>query len=492
MRPSGRVGRTPERGVALDAGRFARLASARALGDRSPPPDGARRAQRRAVASRSAGSAVERLSEEELLPAIYFVFSRAGCDDSVRQCLDAGLRLTSREERREIRRIAERHVDELSAADLGVLNYSRFVAALESGVAPHHAGMVPPFREAVEELFARALVKAVFATETLALGINMPARSVVIEALSKFGGNGHQDLTAGEYTQLTGRAGRRGIDDVGYAAVVFSPFHSFDEVAALAASRSRALRSSFRPNYNMVVNLVRRYARDDAYRLVASSFAQYQSETPLTRQLDAVLELLSERGYLAGWHLTASGERLSGLYHDCDLLIAEAIDAGILDGLDAPSLSALVSLFTFEARRQRGPGGLSTPRLARRAATLEELAAALRLDERRVGLPRTRSLDSGFASLAEQWCRGVDLARLLAPRRAEGRGGTFEPVMSGGDFVRNMKQLIDLLRQLGNVCGGERLGTVARQAAEELARGIVAVSSGVGSLANDEAEGGPP
>ncbi|HVB06514.1 MAG TPA: DEAD/DEAH box helicase [Acidimicrobiales bacterium] len=435
---------------------------------------------------------VERLAEEELLPAIYFVFSRAGCDDSVRQCLDVGIRLTSREERREIRRIAEEHVDELSDADLKVLNYQRFVSGLESGIAPHHAGMVPPFREAVEDLFAKALVKAVFATETLALGINMPARSVVIDALSKFGGNGHQDLTAGEYTQLTGRAGRRSIDDVGYAAVVYSPFHTFDEVAALAASRSRALRSSFRPNFNMVVNLVRRYHREDTYRLVASSFAQYQSEQPLVRQLDAVLALLEERDYLENWHLTPAGERLSGLYHDCDLLIAEAIGAGLLDGLDAPGLAAVASMFTFEARRQRGPGGLSTPRLARRAASLEELAVELRLDERRLGLPRTRALDSGFASLAEEWCRGADLARLLAPRRAPGRAGTFEPVMSGGDFVRNMKQLIDLLRQIGNVTAGERVGTVARQAAELLTRGIVAASAGAGVVESEEEAVVPP
>ena len=448
---------------------------------------------------------VERFDEEELLPAIYFVFSRAGCDDSVRQCLDAGIRLTTREERREIRRIAEDHVEELSDADLSVLNYQRFVSSLEAGIAPHHAGMVPPFREAVEELFAAALVKVVFATETLALGINMPARTVVIDALSKFGGNGHQDLTPGEYTQLTGRAGRRGIDDVGYAAVVYSPFHTFDEVASLASSRSRALRSSFRPNANMVVNLVHRYRREDAYRLVASSFAQYQSETPLTRQLDSVVTLLTDRGYLEDWELTDAGRRLAGIYHDCDLLIAEAISEGLLDGLDAAALSAIVSLFTYEARRQRGPGGLSTPRLAKRAAAIEELAAGLRSDERRLGLPRTRTLDSGFASLAEQWCRGADLGRLLSGSRGGqrsggergggqrgGRGRTFEPVMSGGDFVRNMKQLIDLLRQLGTVNSGERLGHVAREAAETLARGIVAASSGVLPVEEDEEELGPP
>ena len=207
---------------------------------------------------------VERFAEDNLLPAIYFVFSRAGCDDAVRQCREAGLRLTTPDERRQIRAIAEDHVEALSDDDLRVLNYGSFLEGLEEGFAAHHAGLVPAFRETVEELFSSALVKVVFSTETLALGINMPARSVVIESLSKFSGAGHEDLSAGNYTQLTGRAGRRGIDPVGYAAVLWSPYHDFNEVAALASARSQALRSSFRPTYNMAVNLVRRYRRDDA------------------------------------------------------------------------------------------------------------------------------------------------------------------------------------------------------------------------------------
>ena len=185
--------------------------------------------------------------------------------------------------------IVESYVDPLTDEDLSVLGYPSYVAGLEAGVAAHHAGMVPPFREAVEACFAEALVKVVFATETLALGINMPARSVVIEEVTKFGGSGHQELTPGEYTQLTGRAGRRGIDEVGYAAVLCSPFHTFDDVARIAGGRPRALSSSFRPTYNLAVNLVRRHTREDAYRLVSSSFAQFLSDEDLAGELDAVL-----------------------------------------------------------------------------------------------------------------------------------------------------------------------------------------------------------
>ena len=418
---------------------------------------------------------VERFSEEDLLPAIYFVFSRAGCDDAVRQCLEAGLRLTTPEDRRLIRSVADDHVEPLTDADLRVLGYGNFVEGLEAGFAAHHAGLVPPFREAVEALFGAAIVKVVFATETLALGVNMPARSVVIEALSKFSGTGHEDLTAGNYTQLTGRAGRRGIDRIGHAAVLWSPYHTFAEVSALASARSRALRSSFRPTYNMAVNLVRRYAPDDAYRLVRSSFAQYLSEAPLTRQLDAVLDLLGDRGYLAGWRVTATGERLAGIYHDCDLLVAEAVGAGLLGGLDAPSLAAVVSLFTFESRRAAPPADLPNARLAGRATDLDGLARDLRDAERARHLPRTRLLDAGFARLAYEWARGAELRHLVSPPGRPARRGA--ATVSGGDFVRNMKTLVDLLRQLALTEAGSRLGSVAARAADQLLRGIVSAST---------------
>jgi len=449
---------------------------------RAGPAAGRRRAAHRGDTARlyrpRRVDLVERFAPEELLPAIYFIFSRAGCDDALRQCMDAGIRLTTPEERRAIRQVADEHAEELSDADLRVLGYGRFLSGLEAGIATHHAGMVPPFRETVEALFAAALVKVVFATETLALGINMPARSVVIESLSKYTGAGHADLTAGEYTQLTGRAGRRGIDEVGYAAVLWSPFHTFDVVASLASARSQALRSSFRPTYNMAVNLVRRYDREAAYRLVRSSFAQYLSDVPLTRQLDAVVRVLEGRGYLAGWRMTDAGRRLAGIYHDCDLLIAEALGAGLLDHLDAPGLAALASTFTYEPRRLGAGADPPNAKVARRYTELELLATDLRAGERAAGVPQTRSLDAGFARLAAEWARGTDLDRLLAPPGATGRRHRdAEPVMSGGDFVRNVKQLVDLLRQIAMVADHARTAMTARQAAEDLVRGVVAAST---------------
>ena len=146
------------------------------------------------------------------------------------------------------------------------------------GVAAHHAGMLPAFKETVEELFTAGLVRAVFATETLALGINMPARTVVLERLVKYNGEAHVDLTPGEYTQLTGRAGRRGIDVEGHAVVVWTPGVEPTAVAGLASTRTFPLRSSFRPAYNMAVNLVASVGAGSARALLESSFAQFQAD----------------------------------------------------------------------------------------------------------------------------------------------------------------------------------------------------------------------
>jgi ATP-dependent RNA helicase HelY len=151
---------------------------------------------------------VEELDAGALLPAIYFIFSRKGCEDAMVQCLRSGLRLTKPHERDEIKRVLAERTADLPDEDLGVLGYHDFAEALSRGIAAHHAGLLSAFKEVVEELFARGLIKVVFATETLALGINMPARTVVLEKLSKWNGEAHVDITPGEYTQLTGRAGR--------------------------------------------------------------------------------------------------------------------------------------------------------------------------------------------------------------------------------------------------------------------------------------------
>ncbi len=627
---------------------------------------------------------VELLHEHDMLPAIYFIFSRAACDDAVTQCRREGGRLTTSEERRQIRAIATEHMQSLGDDDLRVLDYPAWLSGLEAGYAAHHAGLVPPFKEAVEACFAAGLVKVVFATETLSLGINMPARTVVIEKLTKFSGERHDFLTPGEYTQLTGRAGRRGIDEVGYAVVLWSPFVPFDQVASLAGARTYALTSSFRPTYNMAANLVRRYPPDVAHHLLNLSFAQFRADsdvvrleaqlertegllqdarraascelgdaeeyrrliraseesarqrpsmtaevvaalerirpgdvlvvpggrqggrvavvstsrrrggdirlravtadrrlvslsprdfpappvalarvalpTPYTpnstafqrqvasslvasrldsppdggppasprrwrgalalshavaaeehpvascpdarthlraldrvdrltrdaerlqrrvkgrleslaRQFDRVLRVLEAWGYVDGWSLTEGGQRLARIYHEADLLIAECLGQGLLDGLGEAELAAAVSVFTYESRAPgEGSGGLPTPRLRRRWAAVSKLVAELNAAEDDAGLPLTRPPDPGFATLAFAWASGEDLAEVIADEE-----------MSGGDFVRNVKQLIDLLRQIGDTAPSGATAATARAAAERLMRGVVAASSVVGA-----------
>jgi ATP-dependent RNA helicase HelY len=226
---------------------------------------------------------IDLLAERRLLPAIFFIFSRNQCEDAARSAVAAGVRLTSTSEREAIKRIVDQRLAGLDDVDLEVLGYGALLAQLDAGVAPHHAGMVPAFKEAVEQCFIAGLLKVVFATETLAVGVNMPARTVVIEKLTKFTGDHHELLTPGEYTQLTGRAGRRGIDEVGQAVVLWSPFVPFDRVAALAGSRSFHLRSAFRPTYNMAANLVRAYSPAEAHHLLNLSFAQYQADRDVVR-----------------------------------------------------------------------------------------------------------------------------------------------------------------------------------------------------------------
>ena len=214
----------------------------------------------------------------DMLPAITFIFSRAGCDGALFQCLRSNLVLTSQEESERIGEIIDEGVEGIPPEDLEVLQFSQWKAALRRGFAAHHAGMLPAFRHIVEKLFVQGLLRAVFATETLALGINMPARSVVMEKLVKFDGESHVDLTPGQYTQLTGRAGRRGIDVIGHAVVQWTPAMDPEAVAGLASTRTYPLISTFVPGYNMAVNLLNMLGFEPSLRLLEKSFAQYQAD----------------------------------------------------------------------------------------------------------------------------------------------------------------------------------------------------------------------
>ncbi|WP_427017785.1 DEAD/DEAH box helicase [Pseudarthrobacter sp. P1] len=254
-------------------GRPVRRDKSKRNGRQEPAPQ-----DRQVVRKATRAQVITALERASLLPAITFIFSRAGCDAAVKQCSDAGLWLTTDAEQSEIARRVDEACADLPHDDREVLGYWGWRDGLLRGLAAHHAGMLPTFKEVVEKLFADGLVRAVFATETLALGVNMPARSVVLEKLEKFNGEAHVDITAGEYTQLTGRAGRRGIDIEGHAVVLWQPGTDPAAVAGLASRRTYPLNSSFSPTYNMSINLMAQFGRGRSRQILESSFAQFQAD----------------------------------------------------------------------------------------------------------------------------------------------------------------------------------------------------------------------
>jgi ATP-dependent RNA helicase HelY len=288
----------------------------------------------------------------------------------------------------------------------------------------------------------------------------------VVERFAKFRGADTSALTAGEYRQLTGRAGRRGIDTVGHALVLWSAATPFALVARTAVAPPPDLVSSFHPTYNLAVNLVRRWTREEAHSLLESSYGQWQApegSESLVAQLDRRLTILDDRGFIDGWRLTDAGEILAAIYHESDLMVAEVLRAGVLDGLEPAHLAGVASALTFEARRAGDDPPV--PRQAvvvERLAAIESMAAGLRADERRVGLRRTRRPDGGLARSVVSWASGGTLDSVL--RDAE---------VAPGDFVRNVRQIIDLVRQVGQVAAQASTRDCADLAVALLRRGVV-------------------
>lgn len=551
---------------------------------------------------------VDELNFLGMLPGIYFIFSRNGCDQAVNQCINAGLELTTDREAERIRRIVDEMVEgQLTKDDLATLHFSQFRFALEEGFAAHHAGMIALFRQIVERLFEEGLVKMVFATETLALGINMPARCVVVEKLEKYDGTGHVSLTPGEFTQLTGRAGRRGIDTIGHAIVVDHAGFLPQTAAALSSKRVYPLHSSFRPTFNMAVNLLNASDYATARRTLDHSFAQWEANESATqlesnmatleraltgyeqafvcqmgdfkefmtirmqlsdlekgerralkhtafssdearkaawhsldmriaqlkrrehdhpcrncpdlqrhlrwghrwareqrelervrerydsrtgsvaRQFDRICSVLNQLGYIeqfdthaAGtadkaFGLTDSGQLLRRLYSEQDLVLAEALESGLLDDLDPAELAAVVSGLVYEARRGGGgeprqyPGGAKGTVFST-ARALGKLRAQISYICQDNGLDDLPQLDFGICDIVYEWALGRDLSTVL-----------YANDLTGGDFVRNVKRLADVLQQIAAIADllpgdGDRLARTAHDAYLAVNRGIVAYS----------------
>jgi ATP-dependent RNA helicase HelY len=434
------------------------------------------------------------MEDQNLLPVIVFIFSRAACDDAVRQARRDGLLFTTPEQRREISELAENRLVNFSREDLQALEYSEFLDSLRRGVAAHHAGMVPAFREIVERCFERGLLSVVYATETLALGVNMPARSVALERFSKYSDAGRNFLTSGEFKQMTGRAGRRGLDDEGHAVICYSPELSLSDVGRVALAPPSDLHSSFRPTYNFTANLMNHFDQETAHEVMQRSYAQFEadhrpsgSKRPLSEQLTARWKVLDELGYAEGWKLNAQGQVLRSIYHENDLLIAETIAAGVLENLEPAQLAGLLSVFTFQGRKGNKQPLASKQVQARKRATSKDRlgqerrgnlrersleiamsAATIAEVEARHRVPHAKEPDDGFATTIAAWARGATLGVVLDLADAE-IGHT-----SPGDFVRNAKQVGDLLEQLSRMRHVPELAANAEEAKELVVRSVVA------------------
>lgn len=487
---------------------------------------------------------VEKLARENLLPAITFIFSRSNCDAAVRQCLASGIRLTSSQERLEIRAVLTKNMKNLAEEDLVILGYYEWADALERGIAAHHAGLLPAFKVTVEELFQRGLVKTVFATETLALGINMPARTVVLEKLSKWNGEGHVAISPGEYTQLTGRAGRRGIDIEGNAVILWSSELDSISVGGLASTRTYPLKSSFKPTYNMSINLISQFGSEKARTSLESSLAQFQADKAvvglakqirknevardslfaeaecdqgdfieysrirgqikrlesenkknkrakvrleeeildlrrslkkhschncpdrehhsriaerglrLQREIDGLEERINSRtnviakrfdrikivldkfGYIEKDQITNTGKMLAKIYGETDLLIAESIRADLFSNLTPTDLVSVISSCIYESRIDEA-AKIPRGEIQIALAGISKIYAKIHDAESDLNLEPMRGPDFGFCWAAHKWASGSSLTSVL-------KGSD----LTVGDFVRSMKQIIDLLRQL--------------------------------------------
>ena len=511
---------------------------------------------------------VEKLEREGLLPAITFIFSRNNCDAAVRQCLAAGLRLTNSQERSEIRLVIARNMKNLAEEDLVVLGYYEWADALERGIAAHHAGLLPAFKVTVEELFQRGLVKAVFATETLALGINMPARTVVLEKLSKWNGEGHVAVSPGEYTQLTGRAGRRGIDIEGNAVILWGNELDSTSVGGLASTRTYPLKSSFKPTYNMSINLISQFGSDRARTSLESSLAQFQADKAvvglakqirkneiardslfveakchlgdfiqysqfradikklesdskknkkkrvmieeeianirremkyhpshacpdrenhsrvaeraqrLQREIDGLTERINSRtnviakrfdrikiildkfGYINNDEIAKSGRMLAKIYGETDLLIAESIQSGVFANLTPADLVSVISSCIYESRNDEAE---KVPRgeIQIALAAITKIYGKIHDAESDLNLEPMRAPDFGFCWASHKWASGHSLTSIL-------KGSD----LTVGDFVRSMKQIIDLLRQLRSAA--PELQNVIDESLKKIDRGVIA------------------
>jgi superfamily II RNA helicase len=432
------------------------------------------------------GRLVLQLQARHWLPAIYFIFSRSGCEAALRRCLRDGIGFLDPHGAAEVETAIDKTlVDYPSIAPDSDLNRLIF-QGLRQGIGIHHAGMLAALKRLTEVLFERGLVQVVFATETMSLGIHMPAKSVVIENLRKRSDDGFRTLRVGELTQMAGRAGRRGIDTKGTCIVAVESGETLDEALRLIQGEPEPIESRFRIGYSSAALLIQSQRHpQDIRKTIERSFGQFQNRRRIklleaerekflrqpgergkrSKQAGAALErktrqlarlqdsywdeflritrVLQHFGYLKAGELSVEGRLVARLRHDNELLVSRILFSGVLDRLTPAELAAMLSCLSEESRE----GDIryswlllrEHPHLQKRLHAMGRLAHELQEVQRihQVGLPV--SVQVGYLAASYRWAAGEeDWTQLVR----DSYGG------HEGDLIRALRRLIDLCRQL--------------------------------------------
>ena len=404
----------------------------------------------------------EELAEREMVPAIYFVFSRKGCDQAMLAC--GRLQLLNETEIQRVEAFVDQYVaDYPSVADHDHLPY------LFRGLAVHHAGLLPAWKVMVERLFQMGLVKVVFATETLAAGINMPARTTVLSSITKRGDDGHRPLHASEFLQMSGRAGRRGMDRVGHVIIVASPYQTVAQAQAIATAPPDPLGSHFTPTYGMVLNLLQRHTLEEAQFLISRSFGQFLDDRRLSRKQArrrerggrvperlgpepaggnwqrflSLKDVLHHYAYLHDNHPTPSGVTAASLRAEHELLVAEALASGAMSALTIPEFAAVATALVAEELRPSSwikmtPVGGAVEALQQ----IVRIARDLRSVQRRHRLELNTRIHADCSGLTQLWADQGEWEYLMSLTN-----------LDEGDVVRIFRRTVDLLEQMAHAPG---------------------------------------
>ena len=432
------------------------------------------------------GRLLLQLQARRWLPAIYFIFSRAGCEAVLRRCLRDGIRFIDEHEAGEVETAIEKTLSDYpSIAPESELNRLIF-DGLRQGLGIHHAGMLAPLKRLTEVLFERGLVQVVFATETMSLGIHMPAKSVVIENLRKRSDYGFRTLRVGELTQMAGRAGRRGIDSKGTCLVVVEGREALNEALRLIKGEPEPIESRFKIGYSSAAMLIQSLHEPDAIRkTIERSFGQFQNRQRIrlleaegerhlrrregrgkpsrqswpgleqrTRQLALLQDsywdeflritaILQHFGCLKAGELSSEGRLVATLRHDNELLVARVVFSGVLDGLTPAELAALLSCLSEESREGEVRSSWTLLKqqrdLQKRLQSMGRLAQELHEVQRTYQVTLPVSVQVGYLAASYRWASGE-----------EDWAGLVRDTYGGheGDLIRAFRRLIDLCRQL--------------------------------------------